>query len=84
MSIFSHNENYFFRRTTALDSIPVGENLYKISFPFLGGSTVFEKSLAKFKQENPRKKIVQLYTVPKPLKLKKADSLIFYIVTEDK
>ena len=83
-SIFSYNENYFFRRTTALETEIVGENLYKISFPFLGGSTVFEKSLAKFKEENPGKKIVQLYTVPKPLKLKKADSLIFYIVTEDK
>ena len=83
-SIFSYNENYFFRRTTALETEIVGDNLYKISFPFLGGSTVFEKSLSKFKEENPDKKIVQLYTVPKPLKLKKADSLIFYIVTEDK
>ena len=62
----------------------VGENLYKISFPFLGGSTVFEKSLAKFKEENPNLRIIQLYTVPNPLRLKKADSLIFYIVTEEK
>ncbi len=83
-SIFSFNENYFFRRTEALETEIVGENLYKISFSFLGGSTVFEKSLAKFIEENPGKKIVQLYTVPKPLKLKKADSLIFYIVTQDR
>ena len=73
----------FSEETTALETEIVGDNLYKISFPFLGGSTVFEKSLSKFKEENPGK-IVQLYTVPKPLKLKKADSLIFYIVTEDK
>ena len=83
-SIFTYNEKYFFRRNNALETELVGENLYKISFPFLGGSKVFEKSLEKFKEENPGKKIVQIYTVPTPLKLKKADSLIFYIVTEDK
>ena len=84
VSVFDYNENFFNRRTSALETEIVGENLYKISFPFLGGSTVFEKSLAKFKVENPNLRIIQLYTVPNPLRLKKADSLIFYIVTEEK
>ena len=30
------------------------------------------------------KKINHIYTVPNPLRLKKADALIFYILTEDK
>ena len=84
VSVFDYNENFFYRRTSALDTEMVGENLYKISFPFLGGSTVFEKSLFKFKEENPNLRIIQLYTVPNSLRLKKADSLIFYIVTEEK
>ena len=84
LSVFDYNENFFHKRTSALETEMVGENLYKISFPFLGGSTVFEKSLAKFKEENPNLRITQLYTVPNPLRLKKADSLIFYIVTEEK
>ena len=84
VSVFDYNENFFHRRNSALETEIVGENLYKISFPFLGGSTVFEKSLAKFKEENPNLRIIQLYTVPNPLRLKKADSLIFYIVTEEK
>ncbi len=83
-SIFSYNEDYFYRRTTAIESVQVGDNLYKVSFPFLGGSTVFEGSVQMFKDANPAKRIVQIYTVPNPLRLKKADSLIFYIVTEDK
>lgn len=83
-SIFSYNENFFYRRTTAIEAELVGENLFKVSFPFLGGSTVFEKSIAQFKEEHPGKRIIQLYTAPNPLRLKKADSLIFYIVTEDK
>ncbi|MBM77209.1 MAG: hypothetical protein CL846_01885 [Crocinitomicaceae bacterium] len=84
ISIFSYNENYFHRRTDALPAIPVGENIYKVSFPFLGGSTVFEKSIEKFKNENPTKKINHIYTVPNPLRLKKADGLIFYIITDNK
>ena len=83
-SIFSYNYNYFSRRTNALIAEPVGENIYKVSFPFLGGSVVFEKTLNKFKLENPTKKINHIYTVPNPLRLKKADGLIFYIMTEDK
>ena len=83
-SVFNYNENFFIRRTAAVETVEVGENLYKVSFPFLGGSTVFEGTIEKFKNENPTKIIVQIYTVPSPLRLKKADSLIFYIVTEDK
>ena len=84
VSIFNYNKNYFYRRTTALPAEPVGENIYKVSFPFLGGSTVFEKSIEKFKNEHPSKNIDHIYTVPDPLRLKKADGLIFYIVTQDK
>ena len=39
-SISSYNENFFYRRTTAIEAELVGENLFKVSFPFLGGSTV--------------------------------------------
>ena len=84
VSIFNYNTNYFSRRTDAIESQKVGDNIYKVSFPFLGGSTVFEKTIDKFKKENPSKKINHIYTVPKELRLKKADALIFYIVTEDK
>ena len=84
ISIFSYNTNYFHRRTDALAAQKVGENIYKVSFPFLGGSTVFEKSIEKFKNENPTKSINHIYTVPNPLRLKKADGLIFYIITEEK
>ena len=33
-SIFSYNYNFFSRRTDALVAQPVGENIYKVSFPF--------------------------------------------------
>jgi hypothetical protein len=84
VSIFSYNTNHFSRRIDALQSEKVGENIYKVSFPFLGGSTVFEKSIAKFKTEHPSKSINHIYTVPNKLRLKKADGLIFYILTDDK
>ena len=84
ISIFSYNTNHFSRRTDALQTEKVGENIYKVSFPFLGGSTVFEKSIAKFKTEHPSKSINHIYTVPNKLRLKKADGLIFYILTDDK
>lgn len=83
-SIFNYNKNYFFERTEAVQDEQVGENLYKFSFPFLGGSTVFENTIETFKSEYPAKRIKQIYTVPNPLRLKKADGLIFYIITEDK
>ena len=84
ISIFNYNTNFFSRRTDAIEAQKVGDNIYKVSFPFLGGSTVFEKTIDKFKKENPSKKINHIYTVPNELRLKKADALIFYIVTEDK
>ena len=83
-SISSYNENYFYRRTDALDSEKVSENIFKVTFPFLGGSTVFEKTIERFNSVYPDKKINHIYTVPNPLRLKKADALIFYIITEDK
>jgi len=83
-SIFSYNENFFFRRTDPVIAEKVGEDIYKVSFPFLGGSTVFEKTIEKFKNENPNKRIDHIYTVPNELRLKKADALIFYILTEEK
>jgi hypothetical protein len=62
----------------------VGEDLFKVAFPFLGGSTVFEKTIEQFMEEHPSKRIDHIYTVPNPLRLKKADALIFYIITEEK
>ena len=52
----------------------VGDHLYKVSFPFLGGSTVFEESIRQFKTEHPNEAIDHIYTVPQPLRLKKADA----------
>ena len=54
-----------------------------MAFPFLGGSSVFENSLTLFKEQHPDEDIQHIYTVPNPLRLKKADALIFYIITED-
>lgn len=84
ISIFSYNENNFHERSSVVNAEQVGENLYKFSFPFLGGSTVFEKSIEQFKNEQPEKRIDHIYTVPGQLRLKKADGLIFYVITEDK
>jgi hypothetical protein len=83
-SIFDYNKNFFSRRTDSLSAVPIGENIYKISFPFLGGSTVFEKSIRRFKKEHPNKIIDHIYTVPNELRLKKADGLIFYIATQER
>ena len=83
-SIFKHNSEAFVERSAPITSKEVDENLYKVSFPFLGGSTVFEASLEKFKKDYPDKRIDHIYTVPDPLRLKKADALIFYIITEEK
>lgn len=84
LSIFDYNKDYFYRRTAPIAAEPVGEDLFKVSFPFLGGSTVFEKTIAQFVEEHPTKRIDHIYTVPNPLRLKKADALIFYIITEEK
>jgi len=83
-SIFNYNEHFFFRRTSPIVAEPVGEDLFKVSFPFLGGSTVFEKTIEQFMEAHPSKRIDHIYTVPNPLRLKKADALIFYIITEEK
>lgn len=83
-SIFKYNNDFFYRRTAALEAERVGEDLFKVAFPFLGGSQVFEQTLAKFKREHPNKSIDHIYTVPNPLRLKKADALIFYIATQDR
>ena len=82
-AIFQHNTTDFRLRTEPITAQEVGDNIYKVAFPFLGGSTVFEQSLAQFKESHPDKAIQHIYTVPKPLRLKKADALIFYIITED-
>ena len=83
-SVFKYNTDFFYRRTAALEAEPVGEDLFKVAFPFLGGSQVFEATLAKFKHEHPDKSIDHIYTAPNPLRLKKADALIFYIATKDR
>ena len=81
-SIFRHNNRFFHLRTSAVEAVQVGDHLYKVSFPFLGGSTVFEESIRLFKATHPGETIDHIYTVPNPLRLKKADALIFYISTE--
>ena len=81
-SILRHNHGFFHQRTSAVEAIQVGDHLYKVSFPFLGGSTVFEESIRLFKATHPGETIDHIYTVPNPLRLKKADALIFYISTE--
>ena len=83
-SIFKHNTDYFSQRSEPVNAEKAGDNLYKFSFPFLGGSTVFENSIEKFRKEYPNKKINHIYTAPGELRLKKADGLIFYVITEDK
>ena len=83
-SIFSYNSNCFHRRTEGLQAECVGDHLYKVSFPFLGGSTVFEETLRMFQANHPNETIDHIYTVPNPLRLKKADALIFYISTTEK
>ena len=82
-AIFRHSASDFPKRTAALPAEPAGDHIYKVTFPFLGGSTVFENTLAQFKDEHPGERIRHIYTVPNPLRLKKADALIFYIHTED-
>ncbi len=74
---------FFTARTAALSAERVDADLYKVTFPFLGGSTVFEETLVKFLEEHPTKTVDHIYTVPKPLRLKKADALIFYIATKE-
>lgn len=84
LSIFGHkNEAYHERRDAVLPTMEEN-NLYKFSFPFLAGSTSFEKSLEDFKEKNPQKKIIEVYTVPEKLRKQKAEGLIVFVLTEDK
>ncbi|MDC0600585.1 hypothetical protein OAO65_04695 [Flavobacteriales bacterium] len=83
-AIFQHNTSDFHLRTDGIEAEQVGDHIYKVAFPFLGGSTVFENTLAQFKASHPNESIQHIYTVPKPLRLKKADALIFYIMTENR
>ncbi len=81
-SIFHHNQTSFIERTRAVAAVQVDSNLYRISFPFLAGSTAFENSIAGFKREHPSLKIDHVYTVPHALRLGKSDGLIIYLKTE--
>jgi hypothetical protein len=84
VSIFNYKNNAFHQRAESVSAEIEGDNLYKLTFPFLAGSTSFEKSLEKFNESYPNKKIKQIYTVPNELKKQQADALIVYITTEDK
>jgi len=74
----------FPERTSALHPIKVGEGIYRFDFPFLGGKTVWEKSLNKFVKNNPDLKVTYVYTAPSELETKKKDNLMIYIFTEKK
>lgn len=84
VSIFQYSDHYFFQRSKAVAAEQINDDMYKFSFPFLGGSTVFENSLDEFKKEHPEKRINHIYTAPNELRLQKADGLIFYVLTENK
>jgi hypothetical protein len=84
ISIFKHKNEAFHERREGVLPEMEGENLYKFSFPFLAGSGSFEKSIKDFKQNNPDKRIIEVYTVPEELRKQKADGLVIYILTGDK
>jgi len=83
-SVFHHNKTSFVERTQAVNAIKIDDSKYKISFPFLAGSTAFENSIAKFKKDHPDLSIDYVYTAPSPLRLAHSDGLIIYIQTENK
>lgn len=83
-AIFWHNNTSFIERTQAVVAEKITENKYKISFPFLAGSSAFESTIALFKETNPNLSIKYIYTAPKPLRLGESDGLIIYIQTERK
>ena len=83
VSIFWHNHTSFIERTQAVEAVKITENKYKMEFPFLAGSTAFENSIAKFKEDHPDLSISYIYTVPKPLRLGQSDGLNIYIQTEN-
>ena len=80
-SIYYHNHTSFVERNQAVSATQITENTYKIQFPFLAGSTAFEKSLEKFLGEHPRLQVDNIYTAPNSLRLGKSDGLIIYIQT---
>lgn len=84
ISIILHKNVAYHERREGVDPTLEAENLYKCTFPFLAGSTSFEKTLQQFKKDNPEKRIKQIYTVPNKLRKQKADALIVYISTEDR
>ena len=84
ISIFTHETDAFHERTDGVVAEQEGENLYQCKFPFLAGSKSFENTISMFKQQNPGKKIIQIYTVPDELRKQNADALIVYITTENK
>ena len=84
VSIFRHENNSFYERKAGVLAVREGDNLYKCTFPFLAGSTSFEKTLELFNAQHPGKKIIQVYTVPTELREEQADALIIYLTTADK
>jgi hypothetical protein len=83
-SIFRHNQIAFKERTQAVQSRKISENKYKIEFPFLAGSSAFERTMAKFKEQHSDLRINYIYTAPKPMRLGQSDGLIIYLQTEEK
>lgn len=83
-SIFRHHQTSFVERTQAVEAVKITDDKYKMEFPFLAGSTAFEKSLGKFKNENPNLSINYIYTAPKSLRIGKSEGLTIYIQTEKK
>ena len=83
-SIFRHNQTSFVERTQAVNAVKIDDDLYRIEFPFLAGSTAFENSIAKFLEDNPDLSISYIYTAPTALRLGKSEGLIIYIQTNTK
>jgi hypothetical protein len=81
-SIVHHNQTSFVERTQVVDAEKIDDNKFKITFPFLAGSTAFENSIEKFKKDNPTLSINYIYTAPSPLRLAHSDGLIIYIQTD--
>ncbi|MDA8628594.1 hypothetical protein N9M15_00095 [Bacteroidia bacterium] len=84
ISIFRHNQIAFKERTQAVQAKRISANKYKIEFPFLAGSSAFERTIAKFKEQHADLRINYIYTAPKPMRLGQSDGLIIYIQTEEK
>ena len=83
-SILRFNQIAFKERTQAVHANRISKNKYKVEFPFLAGSTAFERTIEKFKQQHSDLKINYIYTAPKPMRLGQSDGLIIYLQTEEK